>query len=189
MEPMSSTQIIRLLHAKETPLFGLNELGGILGIENRQTLYKKVQRLEKNQILKKLIKGKYLFSLRPIEDFTLANFLYQPSYVSLESALSFYSIITAFPYQITSLTVKKPQNFNIEEREYVYSQISPHFFWGWEKKENFLIAQPEKALFDYLYFCQKGLRNLDWGEIDLTKINKNLLFSWLKKYKIKIPFP
>jgi predicted transcriptional regulator of viral defense system len=182
MEAISSTEIIRLLHAKETPLFSLNELGGILGVENRQTLYKKVQRLEKSKIFKKLIKGKYLFLLKPIEDFTIANFLYQPSYVSLESALSFYSIITGFPYQITSITVKKPKEFNLEEKEYSFSQISPDLFWGWEKKENFLIALPEKALLDYLYFSQKGLRNLDWAEIEATALNKDLLLSWAKKF-------
>lgn len=186
METLSTAKTIKLLHAKEIPLFSLNELGGIWGVENRQTLYKKVQRLEKNKILKKLIKGKYLFLLKLTGDFTIANFLYQPSYVSMESALSFYSIITGFPYQITSITIKKPKEFTVDKKDYSYSQISTNLFWGWEKKEDFLIATPEKALLDYAYFAQRGLRSLDWGEIDTARLNKDLLLSWAKKFNIKI---
>ena len=188
METLSTTETIKLLHSKEIPLFSLNELGSIFGIENRQTLYKKVQRLEKNKILKKLIKGKYLFLLKPTADFTMANFLYAPSYISMESALSFYSIITGFPYQITSITIKKPKEFAVDGKDYSYSQISTKLFWGWEKKEDFLIATPEKALLDYAYFAQRGLRSLDWGEIDTTRLNKNILSSWAKKFKINMSF-
>lgn len=188
MGTLSTTKTIRLLYSKEIPLFSLNELGSIFGIENRQTLYKKVQRLEKNEILKKFIKGKYLFLLKPTGDFTIANFLYQPSYVSMESALSFYSIITGFPYQITSITIKKPKEFTVDKKGYSYSRISASLFWGWEKKEDFLIATPEKALLDYAYFAQRGLRSLDWEEIDTTGLNMDLLLSWAKKFKINMSF-
>ncbi|MCX6792119.1 MAG: hypothetical protein NT149_03730 [Candidatus Gottesmanbacteria bacterium] len=186
MGTISATEIIKLLHAKPIPLFGLSELGSVLGIANRQTLYKKVQRLEASKILKKLMKGKYLFLLKDAGDFTIANFLRQPSYVSLESALSFYSIITGFPYQITSITIKKPSEIEAAGKSYAYSQISPDLFWGWEKKEDFLIATPEKAMLDYLYFAKKGLRTLDWEEIDMTRLNRKLLSSWARKLKIKI---
>lgn len=186
MGTLSATEIIRCLHAKQIPLFTLNELGSILGIANRRTLYKKVQRLKTSKILKELIKGKYRFLLKDAGDFTVANFLCQPSYVSLESALSFYSIIAGFPYEITSITIKKSEEIEAEGKSYTYSRISPNFFWGWEKKEDFLIATPEKALLDYLYFAKKGLRNLDWEEIDMAGLNKKLLSSWAKKLKIKI---
>lgn len=179
-------ETIKLLNSKGIPLFNLNELGNILGIDNRQTLYKKVQRLEKNKILKMLIKGKYLFLLKNASEFTIANFLQAPSYISMESALSFYSIMTGFPYQITSITIKKPKKISVDAKEYTYSQISADLFWGWEKKEDFLIAKPEKALFDYLYFTKKGLRRLDWREIDTSELNMDLLAFWAKKFNIKL---
>ena len=183
---MGTSGIIKLLNLKKIPLFGLNELGSLFGTENRQTLYKKVQRLEKSGIIKKLIKGKYRFLLKDVGDFTLANFLYQPSYISLESALSFYSIITGFPHQIISITIKKSKELEVGGKEYSYSRISPDLFWGWEKKENFLIATPEKALLDYLYFAKKGLRTLDWEEIDISNLDKDILFSQAKKFNIKV---
>lgn len=186
MGMMSKAKMIRLLNAKEMPLFNLDELGNLFKIKNRQTLYKRVQRLEQEKIIKQLMKGKYWFRLKPVDDYTLANFLRYPSYVSLESALSFYSIMTGFSYQVTSITVRKPTELEADQKEFIYSQISQKLFWGWEKKENFLIAKPEKALLDYVYLAQKGLRNLDWEEIDMSGLDQKLFFSWAKKYKIKI---
>lgn len=182
METLSITKIIRKLSGKSIPLFSLNELGGILEIDNRQSLYKRIDRLIKAEILDKLVKGKYYFTLHDVNDFTIANFLYQPSYISMQSALSFHSIMTGFPYQITSISIKKPKSFVISEKDFVYSKITPKLFWGWEKKENFLIAKPEKALLDYIYFASKGLANLDWEEIDTTALDKKLLFTWAKVY-------
>lgn len=182
METLTITQIIRRLSSKSIPLFSLDELGGILGVGNRQSLYKRIDRLTKAKILEKLIKGKYYFSLNKVNDFTMANFLYQPSYISLQSALSFHSIMTGFSYQITSISVKKPKNFIIDKKDFIYSKITPKLFWGWEKKEDFLMAKPEKALLDYVYFASKGLANVDWEEIDISKLDKKLLLTWALKY-------
>ena len=182
METLTITQIIRRLSSKSIPLFSLDELGGILGVGNRQSLYKRIDRLTNAKILEKLIKGKYYFSLNKVNDFTMANFLYQPSYISLQSALSFHSIMTGFSYQITSISVKKPKNFIIDKKDFIYSKITPKLFWGWEKKEDFLIAKPEKALLDYVYFASKGLTSLDWEEIDISKLDKKLLLMWAQKY-------
>lgn len=186
METYSLAETIRELNAKEIPLFSLNELGGILNIANRQTLYKKISRLEKKQILKKLTKGKYLYLLKKTNDFTLANFLYQPSYISLQSALSFYSIITGFAYQITSLTTRKSKNIVIDGKTFSYSALTPKLFWGYESRENFLIARPEKALLDYIYFAAKGLAKLDWEEIDITRLDKKILLTWARKFNSKV---
>jgi len=182
METLKLSGIIKSLFLKNIPLFSLNEIGAILDIDNRQTLYKRVDRLTKSEILQKLIKGKYYFTLNNTNDFTMANFLYQPSYISMQSALSFHSLMTGFSYQITSICIKKPKSFVINEKDFIYSKITPKLFWGWEKKEDFLMAKPEKALLDYVYFASKGLTNLDWDEIDISRLDKKLLLEWALKY-------
>lgn len=181
MKTYSTTDVIKLLQAKELSLFTLNDFSKLFNIDNRQTLYKKIARLEKAQIIQKLIKGKYLFLFQPANDYTLANFLYQPSYISLESALSFYGIITGFPYQITSVSVKPTKSIEIGEKEFRYSQIESSLFWGYEKQDDFLLADKEKALLDYIYFGIKGLRNLSFDEMAFSGINKNKLASYAKK--------
>lgn len=183
MRTLSEIEIIKLLREKEISLFTLSDFGCLLGIKNQNTLYKKVQRLKEKGIVKSLIKGRYLFVFKEPDEFTIANFLYQPSYVSLESALSFYGIITGFPQQITSLTTRKTKGFDIEGKEYQYTQITPDLFWGYEKKESFLIADPEKSLLDYLYLAFKGLRSSDLDEFDLSAIKRKKINHYFKMIK------
>jgi predicted transcriptional regulator of viral defense system len=122
--------------------------------------------------------------LNPPNDFAIANYLYQPSYISLESALSFYGIITGFPYKITSISTKKSRLFNTDQKEFQYSQIAADLFWGYEKRENFLLADKEKALLDYLYFFSKGIKSFDREEFDLQEINQKKLISYARSFKI-----
>lgn len=171
-------ETIILLNNKEKPLFTLNELGNVLGIDNRGSLYKKIARLIDKGILKTLTNGKYEYLLKNTNDFTRSNFLYQPSYVSLESALSFYSIITQFPYEITAVSPKKTKKIEIDEKLFSYSQINSKYYFGYETSNGFLIATPEKALLDYLYMAERGLRKMEIDEMNLTKINKKTFNKW-----------
>lgn len=191
METYSTTDIIKLLQTKQLPLFTLTDFGKLFKISNRQTLYKRIERLEEKKIIQKLIKGKYRFLLHPVSDYLTANFLYAPSYISLESALSFYGIITGFSYQITSISVKKTKVIEIDQKdpsgikEFKYSRIANRLFWGYEKKEDFLLADREKALLDYIYFGVKGLRTLSFDEMDLSEIDKKKLVIYAKRFNSK----
>lgn len=185
MDTYSTTDIITSLQKKQITLFTLADFSKLFTIYNQQTLYKKIARLEAKKIIQKLIKGKYRFMLHPVNDFLIANFLYQPSYISLESALSFYGIITGFPYQITSITIKKPKAIELDHQEFKYSRIANHLFWGYEKQEGFLLAEREKALLDYIYLGVKGLRTLNFDEMELSDIDTKKLVIYAKKYNNK----
>lgn len=185
METISTTDIIKLLQSKQLPLFTLADFSKLFNISNQQTLYKKIARLEEKKIVQKLIKGKYRFLFHPVNDFLTANFLYQPSYISLESALSFYGIITGFSYQITSITIKKTRVIQIDHQEFKYSRIASRLFWGYEKREDFLLAEPEKSLLDYIYLGIKGLRTLKFDEMDLSVIDPKKLVIYAKQFNNK----
>lgn len=188
METTSSLEIIKKLKQLGISLFSLNDFARLFKIADRNTVYKKIQRLEKKGVVQKLIKGKYLFLLAPKNDFAIANFLYQPSYISLESALSFYGITTGFPYQITSVTPKKTKTFLIQGQEYNYSRIDSSLFWGYEKTQDFLIAEKEKAIFDILYFAAKGLKTVDFDELELSEIDKKRLKNYLRERRSLLKF-
>lgn len=177
------SEIIRILKEKEITLFTLADFSRLFNLENNNTLYKKIQRLEKKKIIERLTRGKYLFLFGKADDFLIANFLYQPSYISLESALSFYGIITAFPYQITSIATKKTKNITTHDKEFSYSRIKKELFWGYEKRDDFLIAEKEKALLDYLYFSLKGKRVLDWKEVEKSELDKKKLLLYARRFK------
>jgi len=182
MESITIDKATKILYAKKVSLFSINDAKKVFNIEKDNTLYKLLQRLEKKDIIRRIENGKYLFSFIEVSDFEIANFLTSPSYISLESALSFYGIMSQFPYTITSITSKKSKRVIYEDKEYEFMHIRSKYLYGFFKKNNFLIASPEKALIDELYFMARKLRIISLEELDLTNINKKYLKDISKKY-------
>ncbi len=182
METISKQKAIQILIKKKINLLDVNTAQKIFSFWNENSLYKFLQRLERADILKRVTKGKYLFSLKETNDYELANFLFTPSYISLESALSFYGILAQFPYTITSVTPLKTKKIIYNEKEFEFAHLKREYFFGFIKKDNFLIALPEKALLDELYFISKGLTNISLDELNLSIIKKEKLRRMMKYY-------
>lgn len=88
--------------------------------------------------------------------FFFANQLMWPSYISLESALSYYGLIPEAVADITSITSKKTNCFKNSLGEFIYQHLKPEVFKGYhsfkdEAGMEVLIAEPEKAVVDFLY--------------------------------------
>ena len=182
METISKDKAIRLLHQKKVVFFDVIDAQKIFKTKKQKTLYELLQRLEKSGVVNRIKKGKYHFSLKEYNDFELANFLVNPSYISLESALSFYGILPQFPYTISSVTPLKSQKIIFQEKEYEFCHLESKYFFDFIKKDNFLVATPEKALIDELYFVAKKLRKIHFSDLDLKIINKKRLKELNKKY-------
>ena len=156
----------------------LNQFGvvpidyGILA--SQLTAYKsprqKIVELEKEGSLIRLKRGLYVVSpkisgkLLSIE--LIANHIYGPSYVSMESALRYYGLIPEKTYSVDSMTIKRSRKFDntIARFKYTYCPSSYYAIGvNQEMKEgySFLIASPEKALCDVIiYTPQLRLRSM-----------------------------
>lgn len=126
-----------------------------------------------------------------INPFILANRLFEPSYISLESALFYYNLIPDVVAAATSITSKKSRRFDFNGQLYNYQKIKSNLFWGYtEVKENkwgFLIACPEKAVLDYFYLNLPRLKNENsWDELRIEveaykkAVNRAKLLKFLK---------
>ena len=99
------------------------------------------------------IAGPKITSTKP-DPFLLANHILGPSYVSSESALSYHGLIPEKVYEITSVTTKATRRFSTPLGVYSYTRLPlPYYSYGIrsveaDKQQRFLIASPEKALFD-----------------------------------------
>ncbi len=91
-----------------------------------------------------------------IPDFYIANQLYRPSYISLETALSYYSVIPEVAMAVTSLTTKPTRRFKNAHGLFLYRTVDSGVFTGYyvESVDGYpvFIAEPEKALADFFYF-------------------------------------
>lgn len=118
-----------------------------------------ITRWVKNGHLIKLRQNHYAFAeCRQMNDFEMlvANKIYQPSYISLHSALAFYGMIPEMVVQKTSVTTLKTARFTNDFGEFSYNTIKSGLFFGYEPKplkdnHSVLFATPEKALLDLLY--------------------------------------
>ena len=182
MERYNLAVLTKKIYESKLSFFTLKTLRDILEIKKEATLFSVIKRLLEADILIKLEKDKYLLKSEKISDFALANFIYQPSYISFESALNFYGILSQFPYEITSATTGKTAKKIFQERIFVYTKIKKELFFGYEKKENFIIAFPEKALLDQLYLSSKGFKRINLDEYNLESLNVIRLKSYLEKY-------
>ena len=183
MESYNSAILAKKIYDSDFKFFSLKTLKDILGISKESTFYNAVRRLSDNGILRKLEKNKYILQSAQISDLTLANLLYIPSYISFESALNIAGIISQFPYEITSATVKKSSTKKINGKIFSYTHLQKSLFWGYYK-DDYLIAEPEKAFLDLAYLSSKGYKKIDLDEYDLTKINKNKIKDYLIKYPV-----
>jgi predicted transcriptional regulator of viral defense system len=127
--------------------------------------------------------------------FAIANRIYEPSYISLESALRYYNFIPEQTFSVTSISTLKTNKFKTETDLFVYNNIIPDLFFGYEivhfKNFVFKIADREKAILDYLYFhrhfkTEKDIEELRFNieEIKNT-LNSDRLKTYLSKYNNK----
>jgi hypothetical protein len=128
--------------------------------EDSQVVRNQLSRWAEKGLLIPLRKGFYVF--RPDEETPeldygyLAGRLYEPSYLSLEYALSYYGLIPERVGQVTSVTTKKTLAFQSPLGKFVYRHIKQKAFRGFKVmksgRRNIFMAEPEKAVMDFLYF-------------------------------------
>ncbi len=152
------------------------------GFDNRRL----VEWQQKGYLLK-IRRGYYCFGERKGEHFLhfAANKIYSPSYISLESALAYYSLIPEGVFMTTSVTTKNTTRYETAIGNFEYRHIKPTLFFGYRllKKEfTIKIAEPEKVILDYLYLNKlntvEEMEELRFNEIlakeliDFDKLNQ-----------------
>ncbi|MBI5620899.1 hypothetical protein HY949_03910 [Candidatus Gottesmanbacteria bacterium] len=104
----------------------------------------------------RLKRGLYALQTDPPAEEEIANAIYKPSYISFEYALSYYHVIPETVYTVTSTTTKATRVFSVGHTAFSYRSIKTESYTGYtlqtQANKIFLIAEPEKALVDYLYF-------------------------------------
>lgn len=138
--------------------------------KNKQAIRNQLSRWQKKGFITTLKKGAYLLTetdrkIFPSRQF-IANQLYAPSYISLESALNFYGLIPERVADVISITTKKTAAFKNNQGNFIYQHIKPVCFDGFrpEKDEaglTYFIAAPEKALVDYFYLNAHKFKSPD----------------------------
>ena len=127
----------------------------------------KISDLERKGFIIRIKRDLYVVSKKvhqqEISSELVANHLYSPSYVSLESALTYHGLIPERVYLMRSVCTKMHKWYDTPLGQFEYVKVPENYFPIAVKQEIidnsycFLIASPEKALCD-LILCTNNLR-------------------------------
>lgn len=148
----------------------------------------KISALKSEGLLTLLKRGIYIAGLklyagRP-ENPLLANHLHGPSYVSIDSALSFHGLILERVYSVTSMTTKVSRDFDTPIGLFGYIHLPlPYYVFGINRvrltsEQYAMIASPEKAV------CDKIVNTSGLILRSISSAGDYLLdnLRWMKRY-------
>jgi predicted transcriptional regulator of viral defense system len=169
------------------PIFSTREIKKIFPEWNKMNLRNWQQ---KNYILK-LRNNWYAFTDKSIDEhflFYIANKIYSPSYISMDTALYHYGFIPEAVFSIQSVSTLKTMNFSNKYGHFYYSNIKKDNFFGYklltENNITVKIADVEKAVLDFLYLRKDIKRPEDIKSLrfNIDEIKKQIDFDKIIKY-------
>lgn len=173
---MTSTELLQRL---TTPLFFDYQVERLFPDESKHQVNVQLTRLARAGVIVRLKRGLYVYAHAEPNEFVMANLIYRPSYVSLESALNNYGIIPDVVGNVTSVSPVTTKTIKTPRGTYIYSKIATNLYFGFNPVTDpqshfpYTIAAAEKALLDYVYI--RKLRDLSDQRIDLGLIDRNRL--------------
>lgn len=171
---------------RELPAFNLNDVRKLDPDFHRQQL----NYWQNQGYIKPLAGGYYVLADRAMDEmylFMVANKIYEPSYVSLESALAYYEVIPETVLGVTSVSSRKTKQYESTWGIFSYRSVKPQYMIGYQVIENnpgkkFKISCLEKALLDYLYLnsdiqSMADFEGLRWNRTQLHGLLDRSIFT------------
>jgi len=165
-----------VLEKSTTGTFTLMELScWVSGSANRK--FALLKRALKAGEVQRIHRGLYCLASKYLREkpdpLATAQRIYGPSYISMETALSYHGWIPEAVYTITSTSMDRSREFETPFGHFSFTRIPQKIFYaevaridqengsnrdpGFHSHESYLLASPLKALADYVY-----AHRLDW---------------------------
>jgi predicted transcriptional regulator of viral defense system len=179
---------------KDFTVFSLGDIRNIDGNFRRRSL----NEWQDKGYIRKVIDKYYIFSDLEVNEnvlFEIANRIYDPSYVSLEMALSYYHLIPESVYTVTSITTRKTNSFDTQIGNFNYRTMKPGLFFGYSIEDyddkHYKIASIEKSVLDYLYLNPGVREKEDFESLRINRdefrdsINPEKIYSYVAEFQQK----
>lgn len=143
---------------------------------------------QKKGYIQKLTKLFYIFTNKAITENGarfIANKLLEPSYLSMEYALRYYNLIPEIVYLMTSIATRKTKMIKTPIGSFQYRVVKKDLFFGYQIVEiggiAFKIAEPEKAILDFLYL-RSDIQDED--DIEELRLNDEIFHEIINQEKL-----
>jgi len=162
-------EFYKLLLSWPKPFITDTDLSAVVGGTDASR-YGLVNRALKEGLLIHIRRGLYVISVTGREIslnlFELSQFIYGPSFISLESALHYHGAIPEAIYAITAVTMKRSKEFETPMGHFFYQSVpKDQFLLGVQRVEqnmaSFFLATPWRAIADLMYAKRKFWNHLN----------------------------
>ena len=174
-------RLVQFLSRLDKPYLTVADLEKILGLE-RASLYVTLSRLVRYGVLERPRRGVYQLALRPGDVSRMANLLYAPSYLSFESALARYGILSQIPYTLSFATTRRSKRMTLGAAVVEFHQLRHDLFFGYTLEQGVYVAEAEKALLDELYLIRRGKTSLPLDDLRLTDLSSEKLLTYAVRF-------
>ena len=137
--------------------------------------------------------GKKIFINRLVPDFSgreLINILRPEAYLSLETVLRDSGVSTQSPTVLTCVTPGRTGEFRAKSVSINFRRLSKNLFWGFQEKRTrygkYNIADPEKALLDWVYLRRQEGSDIHTDELDLQRLDRGKLLQYAARFPIPV---
>lgn len=167
-------------------IFHVNHLKLLTDMDSH-TLRMALRRHTSRNVLQRICRGYYANPFHPPTLEEISTEIYKPSYLSLESALYRHGILSQAPYPLTCVTTRLPREFRTSFGVVQYRQIKKGYFFGFTKENGYFLAEPEKALVDFLYLNRRMDTRGMIREFRLERMRLKRLRAYAKQLGVALP--
>ncbi|OGF46085.1 MAG: hypothetical protein A2452_01560 [Candidatus Firestonebacteria bacterium RIFOXYC2_FULL_39_67] len=160
------------------------------------TIRKKIYLLKAKGWLISFKKGVYYVSdissrgFTGLSPYVISGALIEDSYVTAESALSYYGYIEQMHRTVTSAVKVKSREFEFQDKYYSFIKIAQDLFFGYQvvmiDGHKARIAELEKSILDFLYL-KHNLQSIETILEVLSKVQKRLDIKKITEYSKIFP--
>jgi predicted transcriptional regulator of viral defense system len=128
----------------------------------KESAYNRIHVLSRNGWFIRIKQGLYIVNDSITGQFqgdlpflVISHCLFEDSYVSLAHALHYHKLVDQVPDTISSISDQSSKKFSYQSYTFKITKVKPDIYFGYHtislQKRTIQIADPEKALLDYLY--------------------------------------
>jgi predicted transcriptional regulator of viral defense system len=154
-----------------------------------------LSRLVSRGMLSRASKGLYPNPYNPPTQEELAMALRSPAYISMESALARQGILSQSPFTMTLVTTSSTGTVDAMNTRFEYHHLQSAWFIGYRRRDTYDMAEPEKALCDFVYLRYRRIRELSedrmrslLDDMDLAELHKVPLRRYVRLMRLEDSF-
>jgi hypothetical protein len=180
---------LRDLNAASGGVYSTPDLDILLDCSHPSRLTETIRGLVREGVLLRVRRGLYADCLNGYRPEIVGQRWLGPSYLSTETALDRHQLcqtgILTYTYVTTRLIARRRHACRtLESHTFLYRHLASHLFFGYRMQEGVRLADPEKAVLDFLYFSRKNQRSvLSPQDIDFARLNHAKYRQYLGSFR------